>query len=353
MNDSPIKLQDMDLLTAGRELLADPTNPAARAQLEDQLRALAANLGEHELEHLLTEEASHPRRQALIDTLDHLAERTIVSAEGDGHEGVLLVVPFVLVSDKPIRDLPPAVVKKLISSLHQLGLLMRGESAALQRWINTGSGLLRNHVQRKRVLLGMMSESAVGRQPEPYRNTLPIELPSPGQNTEARFLTLSIQGPIGCLERIGLWGAPQMRPRLQAWMGAVAKAMKDQGYKVCSALPPCPYSMSINQGALLVAQELVGGFVEEAAATSGAPRAECTVHVRFSLAADRRCLSLTLRYLHEGAEVARQAVEVKELQGDDTIDVLVAMLSSHISHLVTNAGLRNAEFVHNDEALES
>jgi hypothetical protein len=336
----------MDLPTAGRALLADPANHAARAELESLLRTLAANLGEHELEQLLVETKDHPNFHTLVDALDQLSERTIVSGEGNGYEGVLLALPMVLESEKPIRDLPPAAVKKIVAGLHEHGLLGRSETAGMQRWISTSKGLLHNHVQRKRVLLGMMSESTVGRQPNPYRNTLPVELPTSGRDTEARFLTLSIQGPIGCFERAGLWGSPELRPRLQAWMAEVAKAMKSQGYRICSALLPCPYSLAGSKGALLAAQEQVRRFTENTIAKVVVPHTECTIHARFSPAADRRSLTLTLRYLHEGEELVRDAFEVKGLRGDDTIDVIVTMLTSHITREVEEEGFRNAEFVH-------
>lgn len=336
-------LADMDLPTAGRAFLADPSNHAARAQLEDRLRTLAATRGEHELEQTLHQAQGHPNYGALVDALDQLSERTIISGDGHGYEGVLLALPIVLESDNPIRDLPPALAKKIVAGLHEHGLLAKSETACMQRWISTSNGLLRNPVQRKRVLLGMMSE-AVGRQPMPYRNTLPVELPTSGRDSEARFLTLSIQGPIGCIERTGLWGSPEMRPRLQAWMGEVAKAMKSQGYSVCSALLPCPYSLAGSKGALLAAQERVRHFTNITIAKCVVPRAECTLHTRFSPATDRRSLTLTMCYLHAGEELVRESFEVMDLRGDDTIDVIVSMLTSHITREVEAEGFRNAAF---------
>lgn len=344
-------LADMDLPTAGAAFLADPSNHAARAQLEDRLRTLAATRGEHELEQMLTQAKEHPNYGALVDALDLLSERTIISGEGNGYEGVLLALPIVLESDKPIRDLPPALTKKIAAGLHEHGLLTRSETACMQRWISTSKGLLHNHVQRKRVLLGMMSEAA-GRQPMPYRNTLPVELPTSGRDTEARFLTLSIQGPIGCIERTGLWGSPEMRPRLQAWMGEVAKAMKSQGYSVCSALLPCPYSLAGSKGALLAAQEQIRKFNENMIAKMVVPHTECTIQTQFSPSADRRSLTLTMCYLRGDEELARDAFEVQGLRGDDTIDVIVAMLTTHITHQVEADGFRNAAFVTEPEKRE-
>lgn len=354
MTDQPAAtLKDIDLLTAGRELLADPKNFAYHAQLEDLLRTLAGNLGEQELEQLLAESKDHPNYNALVDTLDQLAERTIVSLDGDGYEGVLLTVPLILVSDKPIRDLPPALVKKLVDGLHEYGLLMEGETASMQRWVNTAKGLLHNHVQRKRVLIGMMNERVVGRQPTPYRNTLPVELPEPGRDTVARFLTLTLHGPIGCAERVSLWSSPQMKSRLQDWMGEIARAMKNQGYTICSALLPCPYSMAPSKGATLVAQEQIRVFMTSTISKFVVPRPECIVRTRFTQSTDQRSLTLTMQYRHEDNELVRQVIEVPGLKGDDTIDVVVSLLQTHIARAVEAGRFLDAEFIHDTETSES
>jgi len=345
-------LADMDLPAAGRTFLVDPTNHVARAQLEDRLRTLAVEHGEPELEQLLAEAHGHPNFFALVDALDQLSERTIISGEGHGFECVLLALPMVLASDKPIRDLPPAAVKKIVAGLHEHGLLAKSETAGMQRWISTSNGLLHNHVQRKRVLLGMMSESVGRRQPMEYRNTLPVERPTSSRDGEARFLTLSIQGHIGCFERVGLWGSPELRPRLQAWMAEVAKAMKIQGYSVCSALLPCPYSLAGSKGALLAAQEQIRKLNENMIAKMVVPHTECTIQTQFSPSADRRSLTLTMRYLRGDEELARDAFEVQGLRGDDTIDVIVAMLTTHITHQVEADGFRNAAFVTEPEKRE-
>jgi hypothetical protein len=301
---------ESDLVKASRQFLENPAAADVRVQLDAALEAAALSIQDDQMKQVIAVATNHPQRAALRAALAEMSGRKISVGEHGRYEGILLTLPLLLTSKKPVRDLPSAAAKRIADGFHRFHLLGQAGTAVVQRWLDTPTGLQLNFARRKRLLIGMMSDALNGQGAIAYRETLPRKPAPPAESISLRYLTFSIQGYCDCEGLVAHWNSAAGAHVLQGWMDEVGQVLAEQGYQLVGATSPCAYSEAIVKGTFLIAQEELRLFCTIASAEHPVSSADCRLRVTVTEMVDAGEVQLVLEYLHGDQRLSTGGVSV-------------------------------------------